>query len=1026
MKKIVILFFLSPIFMVSVGLTAVVYQDDFNDGDFTAGSMTWDVVEGGASITGDDNLLSLDRGGTLVVAEQEIQSDEYTVSFDASITWSERAMILVLYKDRNNYYAVGLGGKPGIFRVMNGYEEQLYADSARLIRLPHARSSEGTFKIYVKNDGSYITIRADRAGNGIDYDATVRDSHPEAVERFTDTTIGFETTGDRTGTPWFRVDNIVVDDTLVENPRTPLTLYVSETGNDDRSVAEAQNQSTPWRTIQKAADTALAGDTVLVMPGVYRETVSPQNAGILDAPITFKAYDETNKPVLDGSEVSQFFTWETVTITDFNGNPHQVYRTQVDWFPKSVYNNNTRMFLSQEPNQSDPDDPYNHDELREVPNAYNDPPSFTELVDPAFFVQTEPGYWAGGTLMLFQRYGNYITEEKIIDYIPAENKIIVEDIGPWAQIGPDNDDRPDKYAITNHVGILDKPGEYCLTGNTTPYFFYVWPYEGEDISTVTLAKNSSGFLIGRYRNNMVIDGFEIINYQADGIELQGYNERFVIKNCNIHRNMGSAISGDRSTDIIIDNCFLHHNQWNGVSFATCKNITVQNCEITANSDNGIWIGTGGRDVFNGVGITIRNNFIHRQGGGRRHPDNYQMHQVRDIIIENNIFIQDGHQNMWCQYTENFTLRNNIFIGGTLGINSSMHSYIYNNVFYKSTLRYDAHTANHPEHGGFFMPQSAVIKNNIIVDSSLTYPDETLVNKEDCFDVDYNYYNIPNSWLRGSWDDERGVGFGENSIVSESSSTLSDVITQIPNEDYTQYNFYPVASSVLIDAGTIMPVSYDLEFNLRPYNARFDIGPYELSPNRGNNGYPVAVIKVSEVEGPAPLLIQCDAWHSFDSDGSIVSYSWDFGDGSPAETDINIWHMYRRHGDYQLTLTVTDDSGKTNSISITITVNDSGLSMYDQSYASRDLVCFNNLLKPGGAQKATVQINIETEEHVSVIIYDAQGRKVYALWDEVLSPGIYSREWSGTNQGGADVGSGIYFVHLKTGSKTKTKKIAVVR
>ena len=48
--------------------------------------------------------------------------------------------------------------------------------------------------------------------------------------------------------------------------------------------------------------------------------------------------------------------------------------------------------------------------------------------------------------------------------------------------------------------------------------------------------------------------------------------------------------------------------------------------------------------------------------------------------------------------------------------------------------------------------------------------------------------------------------------------------------------------------------------------------------------------------------------SSDSDGTIVSRSWNFGDGSPANTNANPNHTYAAAGNYTSTLTVTDDNG----------------------------------------------------------------------------------------------------------------------
>ncbi|MCR5521721.1 MAG: right-handed parallel beta-helix repeat-containing protein [Lachnospiraceae bacterium] len=58
----------------------------------------------------------------------------------------------------------------------------------------------------------------------------------------------------------------------------------------------------PFKTISEAARIAAPGDEVLVYPGVYREYVDPVNAGLEDAPITYRSV-EPLQAIITGGEV---------------------------------------------------------------------------------------------------------------------------------------------------------------------------------------------------------------------------------------------------------------------------------------------------------------------------------------------------------------------------------------------------------------------------------------------------------------------------------------------------------------------------------------------------------------------------------------------------------------------------------------------------------------------------------------------------------------------------------------------------
>jgi PKD repeat protein len=120
-----------------------------------------------------------------------------------------------------------------------------------------------------------------------------------------------------------------------------------------------------------------------------------------------------------------------------------------------------------------------------------------------------------------------------------------------------------------------------------------------------------------------------------------------------------------------------------------------------------------------------------------------------------------------------------------------------------------------------------------------------------------------------------------------------------------------------------------------------------------------IITVSEVDNGEPPypnfkligkivaneLIIFDASDSIDSDGTIVNYQWDFGDGENAMGAMPE-HSYDEPGNYVITLIVTDNNGNNYSKSVSINVPDisSEISDIDKSESQTGvLIAFNNII-----------------------------------------------------------------------------------
>lgn len=97
-----------------------------------------------------------------------------------------------------------------------------------------------------------------------------------------------------------------------------------------------------------------------------------------------------------------------------------------------------------------------------------------------------------------------------------------------------------------------------------------------------------------------------------------------------------------------------------------------------------------------------------------------------------------------------------------------------------------------------------------------------------------------------------------------------------------------------------------------------IPPDEGGGSGPSNFPPVAVAWSNVTGGHEGITIDFDGSNSTDSDGSIVSYAWNFGNGTTA-SGVTASSTYPNGGTYTVTLTVTDDKGATGSDTLTITI-----------------------------------------------------------------------------------------------------------
>jgi PKD repeat protein len=163
--------------------------------------------------------------------------------------------------------------------------------------------------------------------------------------------------------------------------------------------------------------------------------------------------------------------------------------------------------------------------------------------------------------------------------------------------------------------------------------------------------------------------------------------------------------------------------------------------------------------------------------------------------------------------------------------------------------------------------------------------------------------------------DSGSGYGNNTTYNFSWTLAEGDYTFTINDSYGDgiccsygngsYTLTDSASEVIVTGGAFgssAATNFCTEGGTPP--------PANVAPTADANG---------PYSGDEGTSISFSSAGSSDSDGSIVSYSWNFGDGGTSSS-ANPSHTYSAAGSYTATLTVTDDDGATDQATASVTVN----------------------------------------------------------------------------------------------------------
>ncbi len=155
--------------------------------------------------------------------------------------------------------------------------------------------------------------------------------------------------------------------------------------------------------------------------------------------------------------------------------------------------------------------------------------------------------------------------------------------------------------------------------------------------------------------------------------------------------------------------------------------------------------------------------------------------------------------------------------------------------------------------------------------------------------------------------------------------------------------------------------------------------------------PTAIVSANPNGGAAPLLVQFTGSGSTDTNGTIVSYAWDFGDGN-SSTQADPQYMYNALGNPIARLIVTDNGGAKDTATVAISVLDcftlpsapayGKITGGDQTHVDKVTYCFAGA--PGSMQLHYEIHDVDFSDEVEVRL---NGKKLFN------TPITLNNQWS---------------------------------
>ena len=286
------------------------------------------------------------------------------------------------------------------------------------------------------------------------------------------------------------------------------SFYVSTSGSDSNAGTLAK----PFRTIQRAANAAGAGDTVLVRGGTYRETVRPLRSGSSGSPIRFRAYNG-ERVTVSGADL----------VSGWSKHSGSVYKARQGWDLGTAHNqvfvDGQMMNEARWPNTSlDVSRP-----TKATADRISAGSSSGTLYDSALTMSD--GYWNGATMHIVPGQSWFGQTAKVTSSSKGKLSFTYRNMS-----GKETPTGGDPYYLTGKFKALDAPTEWYRDPSGS---LYLWTKNSDNPAghTVEAKRRVHAFDL-RGRSNITVDGFNIFaatitTGSSSGIRLNDLDVKYV-------------------------------------------------------------------------------------------------------------------------------------------------------------------------------------------------------------------------------------------------------------------------------------------------------------------------------------------------------------------------------------------------------------------------------------------------------------------------------------------------------------------